>query len=91
MSDDSQTLAAVGDADRLIAQGNAMEDAGDIEVALNCYRDAAAIAPTYARAHMNVGNALRTLNRIDEAVLATREAVRCEPTSPRPHLISRWF
>ena len=61
-----------------------LEDAGDNSMALERYREAAAIAPGYARAFMNVGNALRALNRLDEAISATREAVRCEPASPRP-------
>src|SRR5439155_20403479 len=66
-------------ADRLIEQGNVFEDRGDIPTALDCYRDAVIVAPNYARAHMNVGNAFRKLNLLDEASAATLEAVRSEP------------
>jgi protein O-GlcNAc transferase len=66
-------------ADRLIAQGNALEDNGDFEAALHCYREALSVAPGYPRAHMNIGNALQRLGRLDEAIAAQREASGCAP------------
>ncbi|MHB8493293.1 MAG: O-linked N-acetylglucosamine transferase, SPINDLY family protein [Casimicrobiaceae bacterium] len=69
-------------ADRLIAEGHPIEDRGDFEGALALYRKAAEIAPGYVRAHMNVGNALQRLDRIDEAVAAQQRAVECAPDHP---------
>ena len=66
-------------ADALIARGNALEDAKQLDAALRCYQDALRIAPHYARAHMNVGNALLQLGRLADAIQATQEAVRCSP------------
>src|SRR5438105_443261 len=47
----------IGQADDLIAQGHALEDAGRIDAALERYEAAVACAPGHARAHLNVGNA----------------------------------
>jgi len=66
-------------ADRLIERGHGLEDQGDVEAALACYRDAAAVSPRYVRAHMNVGNALERLGRLDAARRAMRKAVECAP------------
>lgn len=65
-------------ADRIV-QGNALEDSGDFEAALRCYREAVALAPDNPQAHMNVGNALQRLERLDEAIAAQREASRLAP------------
>jgi protein O-GlcNAc transferase len=79
----ARTALSLEPADRLIAQGNALEDNGDFEAALVCYRDALTLAPGYPRAHMNVGNALHRLGRLDEAVAAQREAaVRAPDYAP---------
>jgi predicted O-linked N-acetylglucosamine transferase (SPINDLY family) len=72
-------------ADRLIAEGNALEDSGDFEAALRCYREALSLAPTYARAHMNVGNALQRLGRLDEAIAAQRQASAHAPDYAPAH------
>jgi protein O-GlcNAc transferase len=72
-------------ADRLIAQGNELEDNGDFAAALSCYRAALTVAPDYARAHMNVGNALRRLGRLDEAIAAQRQAAVCAPDYAPAH------
>ncbi len=66
-------------ADRLIERGQRLEDQGHVEAALVCYRDAAAVAPRYVRAHMNVGNALERLGRLEAAGRAMRRAVECAP------------
>jgi predicted O-linked N-acetylglucosamine transferase (SPINDLY family) len=66
-------------ADRLIDRGQRLEDQGNHEAALACYRDAAAIAPNHVRAHMNVGNALERLGRVEAAGRAIRRAVECAP------------
>lgn len=72
-------LTAIEAADRLIAQGHPIEDRGDFEGALGFYLRAVEAAPGYARAHMNVGNALQRLDRPDEALAAQRRAVACAP------------
>jgi protein O-GlcNAc transferase len=66
-------------ADDLLANGNQFEDRREFEAALDVYRRAVATAPTYARAYLNVGNALRKLDRLDEAATAFRDALQCEP------------
>jgi protein O-GlcNAc transferase len=71
--------------DRLIAQGNDLEDSSEFEAALERYREALHVAPDYPRAHLNVGNALRHLGRYDEAVSALREALRCSPRYAPAH------
>ncbi|MDE2004760.1 MAG: tetratricopeptide repeat protein, partial [Betaproteobacteria bacterium] len=75
-------LTSNEEADRLIAEGHPIEDRGDFEAALLLYRRAVDVAPGYARAHMNVGNALQRLDRIDEALAAQRRAVACAPDNP---------
>jgi protein O-GlcNAc transferase len=72
-------------ADRLIAQGNDREDDGKFDAALKYYGEALTIAPEYARAHMNVGNALRQLGRLDEAVAAQRAALHYSPDYAPAH------
>ena len=67
------------DAIRLIEQGNVHEDQGNLDLALDCYRDAICVQPNLARAHMNLANALRKSHRDDEALAALRCAVECEP------------
>jgi len=79
------TPASTQLAEQLIAQGNAREDAGELDAALDRYREALSIAPDYARAHLNVGNALRQLGRLDEAIAAQREALRCAPSYAPAH------
>jgi predicted O-linked N-acetylglucosamine transferase (SPINDLY family) len=72
-------LSSIEEADRLIAEGNGVEDRGNFEGALALYRKAADAAPAYVRAHMNIGNALQRLDRLTEAVAAQRRAVVCAP------------
>jgi predicted O-linked N-acetylglucosamine transferase (SPINDLY family) len=71
------------EAERLIATGHLLEDRGLLEEALDRYRAAVALSPDFPRAHMNVGNALRRLERWDEAIAAQRNAVACEPSFAR--------
>ena len=66
-------------ADDLIACGNDREDRDDVETALGFYRRALAVDPSYARAHLNIGNALRKLDRPTDAVAAFRDALQCTP------------
>ncbi len=45
----------IAGADALVAQGNALEDAGDLAQAEGLYRQAIAIAPGHPRTHLNLG------------------------------------
>ena len=74
-----QQSDAMQKADRLIAEGNRHEDAGEFDIALTFYREALLAKPDYPRAHMNVGNALERLGRTEEAVSALREALGSSP------------
>ena len=81
-TDESSRAAAQGrvaEAEHLIAEGHSLEDAGQFEAALDKYRAATGVAPSFPRAHMNVGNALRRLERREEAIEAQRRAVACAP------------
>lgn len=67
------------EADRLIAEGNALEDAGQAVTAETCYRQALALCPDLARAALNLGNALSAQGKGEEAAAAYQEALRLEP------------
>ena len=72
-------------ADRLISAGHMLEDYSEFEAALEQYRQSVAAAPSYPRAHMNVGNALCKLDRRDEAIAAQRQALVCDPAYAPAH------
>jgi predicted O-linked N-acetylglucosamine transferase (SPINDLY family) len=69
----------------LVAEGNRLEDAGDVEGARLLYERAVAAAPGAWRARLNLGNALRGLGRLDEAAAAYRHAIALEPEAAGPH------
>jgi predicted O-linked N-acetylglucosamine transferase (SPINDLY family) len=71
--------------DELIAEGNALEDVGDIEAARSCYERAVAAAPEVWRARLNLGNALRGLGRFDEAAAQYRKAIALKPDAAGAH------
>lgn len=66
-------------ADELVEAGNAREDAGDAAGAVGCYREAVAIAPGHPKTHLNLGNGLAMLGRVQEAEAAYREVIRLQP------------
>jgi predicted O-linked N-acetylglucosamine transferase (SPINDLY family) len=66
-------------ADALIREGHTLEDAGEIVAALAKYETAQAAAPTYPRAPLNVGNALRKLGLRADAVKAFKRAIDLGP------------
>ncbi|MEO7431562.1 MAG: tetratricopeptide repeat protein [Dokdonella sp.] len=86
-SDDHRVqLAPTEPLDVLIAQGNALEDAGDVRAAADVYEDVVRRAPDYWRGFLNLGNALRLLGRMEEAASRYRQAIALEPSSPAGHL-----
>ena len=79
------TPAAAGDvarADALIAEGNALEDAGDLAQAEARYRDAVEAAPSHARAHLNLGIVLAARDDAEGAVAAYATVLAIEPAHP---------
>src|SRR5690349_5363709 len=71
--------------ERLLADGYALEGAGQYSSALERYRRATAAAPHLARGWMNVGNALRALGRPDEARAAYWIAIEREPQDAKAY------
>lgn len=69
-------------ADRLIAEGHRAEQAGDLARACTLYREAAAITPRYAKAHVNLGIALEAAGDIDGAIAAQEAALAAEAADP---------
>jgi len=60
---------------RLILEGNACEDAGQMAEALRCYEAAIRAQPDSARAHLNRGNALMAMGDTEAAVNAFERAL----------------
>jgi protein O-GlcNAc transferase len=75
MAEDSVAAAA----DLLIAQGNRAEEKADFASAVERYREAVALAPAYARVHVNLGIALEGIGQIDQACRAFATALTCDP------------
>jgi predicted O-linked N-acetylglucosamine transferase (SPINDLY family) len=69
-------------ADRLIAEGNRAESAGNLARARDLYGAAVAAAPRYARAHLNLGIALEAEGRLDGAAESYEAALVLEPGEP---------
>lgn len=65
-------------AERLLSEGNALEDAGQRAEAEAIYREATRIAPEWARAWLNLGNVLLAQDRKAEAIDSYQEALRRE-------------
>jgi predicted O-linked N-acetylglucosamine transferase (SPINDLY family) len=63
----------------LIDEGNALEDTGNVQTALDRYDAAVRLNPESARAHLNRGNALLAMNRPAEAKEAYVTALRHQP------------
>ena len=67
------------DALRLIDEGNAIEDEGRIEEAMQRYEAAILLAPNLARAHLNRGNILMATGDMEGALTAYSTAIKCNP------------
>ncbi len=72
----------VAAADALIAEGNALEDAGQLAPAEARYRDAVARAPGHVRAHLNLGIALAAAGDEDGAIAAYERVLAIDPAHP---------
>lgn len=80
--DPAQALAT---AHRLIDEGNAAEDAGDLDRAQRAYLTAAAHAPALGRAHVNIGNVRLARGDAAGALEAFESALRVQPIYPGAH------
>ncbi len=69
-------------ADRLIAEGNRAEDAGNVREACERYREAVRAAPDYARAHLNLGIGLEAAGAAEAAIASYRAALAIDPAEP---------
>ncbi len=68
--------------DRLIAEGNQLEDAGDAQRAEVLYRQAVDAAPRHARAHLNLGIVLAARGASDEAAAAYATVLSIDAQHP---------
>ena len=70
---------------RLIDEGNASEDAGLLDIAMQRYESAIAIAPDVARGHLNRGNILLSKGDVEGALAAYATALEKDPNYPGAH------
>jgi protein O-GlcNAc transferase len=69
-------------ADALVAEGNALEDAGQLPQAEAAYRLAVASAPGHARAHLNLGIVREAQGDQDGAIAAFEQVLALDPRHP---------
>ncbi|MBL8419215.1 MAG: tetratricopeptide repeat protein [Dechloromonas sp.] len=70
---------------RLIEEGNAIEESGQLELAMEHYEAAIRLAPNLARAHMNRGNIHLALNDPEGALGAYTTAITLDPDYAAGH------
>jgi predicted TPR repeat methyltransferase len=78
-NNNSATVTSGDSVVALIEKGNALEEQGRPEEAMECYEAAVQADPRCARAHLNRGNILLAGARIEEASDAYQLAVACDP------------
>ena len=59
--------------------GNALEEQGKLEEAIEAYNKALTIKPDYAEAYNNMGNALKEQGKLEEAIEAYNKALAIKP------------
>jgi protein O-GlcNAc transferase len=72
----------LGEVNQLIAAGNRAEQEGRLEEAADLYRRAIAMAPGYAKSHINLGIVLESLGDIEGALASQGAALAAEPGNP---------
>ena len=80
------TVSNVTALDDLIARGNVLEDAGDIDGALRLYEETTRMDPAYWRGFINLGNALRAKGRLQDAAKQYRTAINLNPEHAGAHI-----
>src|SRR5437879_12756041 len=81
---DANSSADEAAADRLIAEGNRAEDAGELLQACELYRRAAALASRYPKAHINLGIGLEASGDMAGAIGSSEQLLGCDPANPAP-------
>ena len=81
----SMAIAPEQEAQRLIEDGNSIEDQGNLRGALACYENAVRAAPNFPPAHLNCGNALLALGEMENAAHAYRNALTQNPDYSAAH------
>ena len=66
--------------------GNALEEQGQFDAAVACFRRARALDPNIPEAHNNLGNVLQMQGRLKEAVACFRSALSLRPAFAEAHL-----
>jgi hypothetical protein len=65
--------------------GNALHDKGEVDEAIQHYRQAIRLDPKFAGAHNNLGAALKAQGRVGEAIQHYRTAILLDPKSAHAH------
>ncbi|MBY0367015.1 MAG: tetratricopeptide repeat protein, partial [Burkholderiaceae bacterium] len=73
-------------ADLWMLLGRAHKLAGELEAAIDAYREAVTRSPALAEAHVSLGIALKAAGRLDEAVQAQRRALQANPRLAVAHV-----
>ncbi len=82
---ENNTALAEAKAAQAMAEGGRMWNAGRIEAAAAAFARAALLAPHMAKAHSNLGVALRRLGRVEAAVSSYGRALALEPGDAALH------
>jgi len=69
-----------GELNRNLEQGQILERGGELDLAIECYRQAAAAWPGSAAAHRLLGDALAAKGRVDDAIAAYGISRQLDPT-----------
>lgn len=77
--------AALERAEACKQRGNEHLAKGELDAAINCYREAVAIVPDYAEAHCGLGVVLAKLERPEEAIACFRSAASLDASSAEAH------
>ena len=59
--------------------GNALQDKGNLEEAIEAYKKAHSLRPDYAESYYNMGNALKDKGKLKEALDVFKKALSIEP------------
>jgi hypothetical protein len=75
----------VDSAEALYERGNRLLAGGELQLCMDCYRQAVALRPDFAEAHSNLGVALRRAGAVEEAIAAFSRALQLRPDAAEIH------